>query len=82
VITQEAPHVQPRETSFGEEEATMNVKPMQPLLRGYTSSGPSIHMSCMGESLFIDCDGSVGLSLSNEKYIIILDQETWETRHR
>jgi len=39
-------------------------------------------MSCMGESLFIDCDGSVGLSLSNEKYIIILDQETWETRHR
>ncbi|XP_069694202.1 protein sickie isoform X2 [Periplaneta americana] len=52
VITQESPHVQPRETSFGEEEATMNVKPMQPLLRGYTggltSSGPNIHMSCMG----------------------------------
>lgn len=51
MITEEAPHVQSRETSFGggEEEATMNVMPMQPLLRGYTPSGPSIHMSCMGE---------------------------------
>jgi hypothetical protein len=60
VITQEAVHVQPRETSFGgEEEATMNVKPMQPLLRGYTPSGPSVHMSCMGESYLLIFTGRV-----------------------
>lgn len=58
MITEEAPQVRSRETSFGggEEEATMNIKPMQPLLRGYTSCGPSIHMSCMGESQLVICN--------------------------
>ncbi|XP_063244116.1 protein sickie isoform X2 [Bacillus rossius redtenbacheri] len=36
VITYEAQPVQSRETTFGEDDTIMNVKPMQPLLRGYT----------------------------------------------
>jgi hypothetical protein len=74
VITQEAPLVQPRETAFGgEEEAAMNIKPMQPLLRGYTPSGPSMHISCMGESYqFV----LAMYRLNNKKFIQNFSQKT------
>ena len=44
--------MQSRETSFGGggEDTTLNIKPMQPILRGYALFGPNIHMPCMGES--------------------------------